>query len=107
MKVPRTGILLLFMCAGCTTIEQREAAEQSRFSSFNGMTMAAFTSETLITPHDFYDAQGVRVFIAYKSAPDPRLGCKMLIRARNTGAGTTADDWAIQGITRQGGCAGI
>jgi len=107
MRALKAGLLMLFMCAGCTTIEQREAAEQSRFSSFNGMTMAAFTSETLITPHDFYDAQGARVFVAYKSAPDPRFGCKMLIRARNTGAGTTADDWAIQGITRQGGCAGI
>ncbi len=98
---------MLFMCAGCTTVEQREAAEQSRFLSFSGMTMAAFTSETLITPHDFDDAQGTPVFVAYKSAPDPRFGCKMLIRTRSTGAGVTADDWTIEGITRQGGCSGI
>ncbi|TCQ81209.1 hypothetical protein EDF68_102499 [Ochrobactrum sp. BH3] len=69
--------------------------------------MAAFTAATLITPHDYYDTKRTRVFVAFKAAPDPRFGCKMLIRTERTGAGTTADDWMIQSITRQGGCIGI
>jgi hypothetical protein len=87
--------------SGCTTIEQREASENARFRSFNGMTMAQFMQETAVTPGDAYEANGGRVFVA-DAGP-----CRMLITTRRAGPSGSADSWVISSISRRGGCADV
>lgn len=101
------ALSLGLIASGCTTPEQQDRTTEMRFRSFAGMTMAQFSAKTLVTPSDFYNAGGGRVFLAYKSAPDPRYGCKMLIKTKQIGQAGNADTWVIESVTRQGGCDGV
>jgi hypothetical protein len=94
--------------SGCvTTAREAEEAQQQRFQSFIGMTMAQWMAETMVTPHNYYDTSGQRVFVAFKPAPLAGYGCDMQITTRPNGTGTGADAWTIVSIRRQGGCANM
>lgn len=93
---------------GCvTTAREADEAQQKRFQSFIGMTMAQWMAETMVTPRDYYDTSGQRVFVAFKPAPLAGYGCDMQITTRHNGNGTGADAWTIISIRRQGGCANM
>ena len=74
---------------------------------FKGMTMAQFMLETMVTPTDYFDTGGRRVFIADKRAPDPRFGCSMQLVTEYNGKGEGADSWVIVQVRYSGGCDGI
>ena len=71
---------------------------------FVGMTMAQFMMEAMVTPSDYFETGGKRVFIAYKPAPDPRWGCNMQLITRYSGQGNSADSWIIEQVRYSGGC---
>lgn len=82
-------------------------AEEARFRSFKGMTIAQFMSETLMTPTDAYNAGDTRVFAFFKPAPNPAFGCTIHAETvRNkSGLGGDASQWTIVRTRRQGGCS--
>ncbi|UXS23073.1 hypothetical protein [Agrobacterium tumefaciens] len=97
--------ILLPALAACTTVDQG-AQEEARFRSFKGMTVSQFMAETLVTPHEQYDSNGQRIFIAEKVAPDPRFSCKMHLETVANGK-RGPDGWTIVRTRRQGGCAQV
>jgi hypothetical protein len=111
----------LALLGGCTTaVEQREMAEDQRFRSFNGLTMAEFSAQTGLFPSDFMETASGRVFAV--SGPEivvtqpPIYGapavsadatCRMQVSAVQIGRSGTAEDWKIVSIARRGGCGNI
>lgn len=111
----------LALLAGCsTTAEQRELAEDQRFRSFNGLTMAEFSAQTGLFPSDFTETASGRVFEV--SGPEivvtqpPVYGapavsvdatCRMRVSTVQIGRSGTAEDWKIVSIARRGGCGNI
>ncbi|MGF7008130.1 hypothetical protein [Aminobacter sp. BE322] len=91
--------------SACTT--QQADVEESRFASFKGMSIAQFMAETLVTPSDYYEASGFRVFVADKRAPDARFGCTIHLETKANGKGQGPEGWTIVRTRRQGGCAQV
>jgi hypothetical protein len=93
--------LVVVLVACC--VSQAQAANLSRF---NGRTVAQFMLETMITPSDYFETGGKRVFIADKRAPDPRFGCSLQLVTVYVGDGKQQgpDVWKIEQIRYSGGC---
>jgi hypothetical protein len=119
MRYVLSGFLALL--AGCSTArEQREMAEDQRFRSFNGLTMAEFSAQTGLFPSDFMPTSDGRVFIVagpqIQVIQPPVYGapavavdatCRMMVKTVPIGSSGGADDWRIVSIARSGGCGGI
>jgi len=80
------------------------SADASSLGRFKGKTLAQFMLETMITPYDFFETEGKRVFLADKRAPDPAFGCSLQLVAVANGKGPNADGWTIVEIRSMGGC---
>lgn len=111
----------LALLAGCSTAaDQREMAEDRRFRSFNGLTMAEFSAKTGLFPSDFMETASGRVFVV--AGPEiivtqpPVYGapavsvdatCRMQVSTVPIGRTGTAEDWKIVSIARRGGCGNV
>jgi len=96
------GVLALGL-SGCVTAQEMADAEQVRFRSFNGMTIAQFISATGLTPHGAQNIDGGRVF----NVTSHSGWCSMLVFASATGTKDEANSWTITKIIRRGGCQNI
>lgn len=94
----RVGVMACALAiGGCSTYAE---IEQARFASFSGMTMARFMRETLITPRDYFEQDGRRIFVVEHGT------CRMQVAATANGK-VGADAWTIVEIRRTGGCHGV
>lgn len=98
-----------FILSGCvdTMSPDYVSAEDVRFKSFNGMTMAEFMQKTMTTPQDYYENDGQRVFIVDKPHMGTPYYCRMQITTVPIGSSSGAGAWRIVSIARQGGCGHV
>lgn len=113
--------LALLLLSGCQTSEEYQAHENAvldaKLNGFSGSTIAEFTAQTGMLPADAYPVSDGRVFL-FRTAPvhmtlpatqvTPAVTrsaqCQLLVQAKPTGAGGTADNWRIVGTQRSGAC---